>query len=80
MRRNKNSFGVKVIKSFFFFVIGLVVLYYILPPIFSIVGVFIKALPFEVPTNFIVADYVGIFALAVIFIGLVWLTKKWAWR
>ncbi len=80
MKKRQNSFGIKAMKSFFFFVGGIIFYLFFLPPLFSIAGAFIEALPFEVPHNFIVADYIGMLALFGFFVLLVWLTKKWAWR
>jgi hypothetical protein len=78
--RRKNSFGVKFLKSALFFLAGVAVLAVVLPIIFSFFGPIITALPFETPTNFIVADYVGMFVLFVIGVTLLVYTKRWMWR
>ena len=78
--RKKNSFGVKFITSILFIIAALVVAVIITPPIFSLFAPMITALPFETPTNFMVADYVGMTFMALeAFIIFVY-TKKWAWR
>jgi len=78
--RKKNSFGVKLITSILFMIAAFIVAVVITPPIFSLFGPMIKALPLETPTNFIVADYAGMTFMAFeAFIILVY-TKKWAWR
>ncbi len=78
--REGNTFGVKLMKSILILLIGSVALYWVLDPLFSIFGPFIKALPFETPMNFVVADYVGMTVMGLSVLGLLWLTKKWGWR
>lgn len=78
--RKKNSFGVKLITSILFMIAAFIVAVVITPPIFSLFGPMITALPFETPTNFLLADYAGMTFIALeVFIILVY-TKKWAWR
>ena len=80
MEENTNSFGVKFLKSLFIFVVGFVVLWFILDIAFSIFGPIISALPFETPTNFVVADFIGIFVMIVTFAGLIITTKNFGWK
>jgi hypothetical protein len=78
--RRENTVGVKVLKSLLFFFIGAVVFMLIDPVIFSIGGSIINTLPFETPTNFIVADYLGMLVMFLEGVVLLIYTKKWMWR
>lgn len=78
--RKKNSFGVKLITSILFMIAAVVVAIVITPPIFNLFAPLVMALPFQTPTNFIVADYAGMTFIALEgFIILIY-TRKWAWR
>lgn len=76
----KNSTGVKLLQSTLFFLAGLSVLIMVLPIIFSFIRPMIEVLPFETPTNFIVADYVGMAGMFIAGLVLLSYTKKWMWH
>ena len=78
--RRENSIGEKFLKSVLFMIVAFVIAFIITPPIFSLFGPIIRALPFETPTNFIVADYAGMTFIALEVLIIVVYTKKWAWR
>lgn len=78
--KKKNSLGVKVVKFLLVMVLGLLLLNFILPPLFTIIAPFIHALPFEVPTNFIVADYIGMFILGLSLLLVLFYSVKWGFR
>lgn len=75
-----NSTGVKILKSILIF-LGLAVLaVLIMDPLFSIFGPLVRALPFETPTNFIVADYFGMLIMFLFGLFVLRLTLKWGWH
>lgn len=78
--RKTNTFGVKLITSILFIIAAFIVAVVITPPIFSLFAPMITALPFETPTNFIVADYAGMAFMALEVLIILVYTKKWAWR
>lgn len=78
--RQQNSFGVKFLKVVLFFIAGIAVFAVVLPVIFSFFQPLITALPFEVPMNFIIADYLGVTALILAGLTLIVYAKKWMWR
>ena len=78
--RRENTIGEKFLKSVLFMIAAFIIAFIITPPIFSLFGPMIKALPFETPTNFIVADYTGMIFMALEVLIIMRYTKKWAWR
>ncbi len=76
----KNTTGVKVLKSILFFLAGFVIFAIVIDNVFSLFGPMVQSLPFETPTNFIVADYIGISLMFLSGLVLLFYTKKWMWR
>ena len=78
--KSKNSIGVKILKSILIFLSLAVIAVLIMNPLFSIFGPLVRALPFETPNNYIVADYVGIIIMFLFGLIVLRLTCKWGWR
>lgn len=78
--RRENTLGEKFLKSVLFMIAAFIIAFIITPPIFSTFAPMIRALPFETPTSYIVADYAGMVFIAFEFLIIMVYTKKWAWR
>ena len=78
--RKGNSVGEKFLKSVLFMIAAFIIAFIITEPIFSLFAPMIRALPFETPTSYIVADYAGMIFMALELLIILVYTKKWAWR
>ena len=76
----KSSLGTKILKFILVFAVVIVGMVFIIPVIFGIFGPIVTAIPFSTPTNYIVADFMGV--LTIVGLGLVGLyyTCKLTWR
>lgn len=78
--KKSNTVGVKTLQvillGIFFGVLAVAVML----PVFSVLGPLVQALPFPTPTNFIVADFVGMAVMAYVAYKVLGYSIKWGWR
>jgi len=75
-----NSVGTKVIKFLLWFILFATVSVLLSPILFGIFGPMVRALPFPTPSNFAVADFMGVLTLVLLGILSLYYAYKFGWR